>query len=275
MEAGAARGPVAGQERVQHVERPGIDDGAPEAGATTPKTEYPFETAAILDGVDLQNAGGESCGGNLAQAFAKSCNSVFAPLGAKVGSARLVAAAEKFGFNRPTPGISGAALSTIPAADQINGPLNIGATAIGQGEVMASTLVMTTVAAAIANGGFRAQPTLVPVTKPTGWQATTRRVAAQVTKMMLAVVQYGTGDTAAIPGVQVAGKTGTAELVDTTAPGVEAGNPANTDAWFVAFAPANRPRVAVGVELDGAGHGGETAAPAAREAMIAALKATR
>jgi cell division protein FtsI/penicillin-binding protein 2 len=93
--------------------------------------------------------------------------------------------------------------------------------------------------------------------------------------MMLAVVQYGTGDSAAIPGVQVAGKTGTAELVDTTAPGVEAGNPANTDAWFVAFAPANRPRVAVGVELDGAGHGGETAAPAAREAMIAALKATR
>src|SRR3954447_498334 len=66
-----------------------------------PSTSFPIETHAVIDGVDLQNASGESCGGSFANSFAESCNSVFAPLGVKLGGKRLAAAAEKFGFNEP------------------------------------------------------------------------------------------------------------------------------------------------------------------------------
>ena len=88
--------------------------------------------------------------------------------------------------------------------------------------------------------------------------------------MMLAVVAFGTGTAAAIPGVQVAGKTGTAELANTS-------NSTNatteTDAWFVGYAPAGRPRVVACALFPAAGFGGATAAPAVREALIAALEA--
>ena len=86
--------------------------------------------------------------------------------------------------------------------------------------------------------------------------------------MMLEVVRSGTGTSAALPGVEVAGKTGTAELVPTAD---AASDPSNTDAWFVAFAPASSPRVAVGVMLVGAGAGGAAAAPVAREVLGSAL----
>jgi cell division protein FtsI/penicillin-binding protein 2 len=98
---------------------------------------------------------------------------------------------------------------------------------------------------------------------------------------MVDVVGYGTGTAAAIPGVKVAGKTGTAELEDTRGPkakeqaqqqGINGDAPAsNTDAWFAAFAPAERPRIVVGVMFVRAGAGGSTAAPAARVVLAAAL----
>ena len=68
-------------------------------GIATPSTSFPVRTSATLSGVQLRNAGGESCGGSLTQAFIDSCNSVFAPLGAKLGATRLVRMAEAFGFN--------------------------------------------------------------------------------------------------------------------------------------------------------------------------------
>ena len=86
--------------------------------------------------------------------------------------------------------------------------------------------------------------------------------------MMVGVVRGGTGGAAGLPGVEVAGKTGTAELRPTAGGPPD---PSNTDAWFVAFAPASRPRVAVAVMLVGAGQGGVTAAPLAREVLAAAL----
>jgi penicillin-binding protein A len=95
-----------------------------------------------------------------------------------------------------------------------------------------------------------------------------RRVAGIVRDMMLGVVRGGTGGAAAIPGVEVAGKTGTAELRPTNGGPAD---PKNTDAWFVAFAPASRPTVAVAVMLVGAGQGGATAAPIARTVLSAAL----
>src|SRR5204862_215427 len=79
----------------------------------------PVETHAVIDGVNLQNANGESCGGTFAEAFAQSCNSVFAPLGVKLGAKRLVATAERFGFNE-TPSVPGEAPSTLPPAPAID-----------------------------------------------------------------------------------------------------------------------------------------------------------
>ena len=94
------------------------------------------------------------------------------------------------------------------------------------------------------------------------------KVAGQVRDMMIAVVQYGTGKAAAIPGVTVAGKTGTAELVSTAD---IAQDPNNTTAWFVCFAPASNPKVAVAVMLPNAGQGGASAAPIAKKVLQAAL----
>ncbi len=89
--------------------------GALEAGTVRRNESFPVETAATLEGVELENAHGESCGGSLINSFAHSCNSVFAPMGAELGAEQLVAAAERFGFNED-PGLIGAARSTIPAA---------------------------------------------------------------------------------------------------------------------------------------------------------------
>jgi cell division protein FtsI/penicillin-binding protein 2 len=106
-------------------------------------------------------------------------------------------------------------------------------------------------------------------------------VAALMEKMMLAVVSYGTGTSAQIPGVKVAGKTGTAELRSTVSEDPVPDDPSqpppeedltDTDAWFTAFAPLRNPKVAVCVLLVGQGAGGATAAPAAKTVIEAALK---
>ncbi len=131
------------------------------AGIANRHTVYPYATYSTLDGVRLNNANGEECGGTLELAFAVSCNSVFAPLGVKLGAARLVSTAERFGFNQQPP-IPGAAKSTLPPASDIQGELDVGSTAIGQGQVLASALEMVTVAATIADGGSRPQPTFTP-----------------------------------------------------------------------------------------------------------------
>jgi penicillin-binding protein A len=262
--------------------------GALEAGITSPSRQYPVQTKATLEGVDVENANGEACGGTLLESFAESCNSVFAPLGASLGARRLVSVAERFGFNHD-PGIPGAATSTIPDASEIGDALAVGSSAIGQGRVQATALQMATVAATIGRRGRRPRPTVdfnaAAESAPTV-RATRARTARTVERLMLAVVRGGTGTAAALPGVAVAGKTGTAELKTTTrctpdpadpqaCPPQPPDDPTDTDAWFAAYAPAGkgRPRIAVGVLLVASGAGGTTAAPAAREVLVAGLKA--
>jgi cell division protein FtsI/penicillin-binding protein 2 len=269
-------------------------------------TVFPYATSATLDGVTLENANGEDCGGTLALAFAVSCNSVFAPLGVKVGAQRLVGTAERLGFNHE-PGVAGAVESTLPPATQIQGELELGSTAIGQGKVLASPLEMVTVASTVADGGLRPTPTFQASSAAPRQRAMSPATARTVRRLMIGVVREGTGTSAAIPGVTVAGKTGTAELgiprcagkgekgsgetsgSESTATESGAGesaeskqstedcstgptDPQNTDAWFAAFAPALSPRIAVGVLLVKDGAGGETAAPVARQVIEAALK---
>ncbi len=169
--------------------------------------EFPVETAATIDGVELANANGESCGGDFANSFAHSCNSVFAPLGVDVGAERLVAEAEQFGWNED-PGIPGALPSTIPAADKIVSPLEVGSTAIGQFQTLATTLQMASVAQTIANGGVRVKPTLFPRLRhaEAACRAVPADVAKTVQKLMVGVVEYGTGTLAQVDGVAVAGQ---------------------------------------------------------------------
>jgi len=250
--------------------------GVLEAHLANAHTTFPVTDAALLSGVKLENANGEYCGGTLVNAFAHSCNSVFAPLGARLGARRLVEVAQRFGFNAAPP-IPGAATSTLPPADQIGDDLAVGSSAIGQGLVQATTLQMTDVAAAIAMQGRRPIPTLRVGVPPRFVRATRPRVARAVARMMRAVVAYGTGTAAAIPGADVAGKTGTAELASTVPPDGQTDQQAardvpDTDAWFVAFAPAWRPRIAVGALFPEAGAGGDVAAPAVRGVLAAALQ---
>jgi peptidoglycan glycosyltransferase len=271
--------------------------GVLEAKIATAHSVFPYATFATLDGVKLSNANGEECGGTLELAFAVSCNSVFTPLGVKLGAGRLVATAERFGFNK-APGIPGASESTLPPASQIQGELDLGSTAIGQGQVLATPLEMATVAATIADGGRRPQPTFLQGRPAPRVSVTSDSVAHTMRRLMIGVVREGTGTSAAIPGVTVAGKTGTAELrssaelksscastasasesSSTTSPppgkegcqGSES-EAANTDAWFAAFAPALDPRIVVCVMLVKDGAGGTTAAPVAREVLEAALQ---
>lgn len=229
------------------------------------------QTTAKLPNDDHQpcGPGGKA---SVLEALQKSCNTSFGWLGLQVGADALRAQAAKFGFGdslsvpmRVTP-------SRVP--DQLNAPQTAQA-AIGQYDVRVTPLQMAMVSAAIANKGIVMKPYLVKdvrsaeldvidQTSPEQLsQAVTPDVAAQLTRMMQAVVQSGTGTAAQIPGVTVAGKTGTAQHGTGLAP----------HAWFTAFAPAEAPKIAVAVVVEDGGHagneafGGKVAAPIARQVI--------
>ncbi|HWI22259.1 MAG TPA: penicillin-binding transpeptidase domain-containing protein [Baekduia sp.] len=280
-----------------------------QAKVAKPSDSFPEVASVQLSGVEFQNADQEVCGGTLTRAFAKSCNSVFGPLGAEVGGKRLVEMADRFGFDAK-PDILGAATSVMPSEGQLGDDLAVGSAAIGQNTVQATSLQMALVAATIALDGRRPRLTLdnaavngraptTPVVSP--------KVAAEIERMMLATVRTGTGSNAAIDGVKVAGKTGTAELketqiecdpdkppVDDTATTTTTTNTTattttpsatenpedrpcpkptakDTTAWFTAYAPAGNPEIAVAVVLPASGQGRDTAAPAAKTVIEAAL----
>jgi Penicillin binding protein transpeptidase domain/NTF2-like N-terminal transpeptidase domain/Penicillin-binding Protein dimerisation domain len=240
----------------------------------------------ITDGVNvggrfISNANGELCGGTFREAFAESCNADFAPLGPKIGNDDLVETAERFGFNSPptlyAPRIVAEVEppeSTIPV--EIGEEIDLGVTAIGQGEVLATPLQMATVSQTIANDGVR-EPTSIVANQKLRPEAEAERVmseeiADQLTELMVGVVTGGTGYAAAVPEAQVAGKTGTAELGPKPGSEDEEEPEQIKDAWFTAFAPAEKPRLAVGVLLiEAEAAGGEVAAPIAGAVLSAGL----
>jgi peptidoglycan glycosyltransferase len=248
-------------------------------GVVSLDDEFEIASGANVGGRFIENANGELCGGTFRQAFAESCNADFAPLGPKIGNDGLVEMAEGFGFNSPptlyAPKILAQvepAESTIPT--EIGEELDLGVSAIGQGEVLATPLEMASVAQTIGNGGVREPTSIVansklrPHAKPV--RVISKEIADELTELMIGVVTDGTGTAGAIPEAQVAGKTGTAELGPR--PGEEESEhpQQRKDAWFAAFAPAEKAKLAVGVLLvEAEAAGGEVAAPAAAEVLSA------
>jgi penicillin-binding protein A len=224
---------------------------------------------------------GQPCGPGgkttLTHALEISCNSAFGWLGMDLGADTLRAQAAKFGFGD---------VLRVPmrvTASQVPADLNAAQTAqsaIGQYEVKVTPLQMAMVSAAIANKGIVMKPYLVKDIRNSSLdvidqsqpeqlsQAISPDVAAALNRMMVTVVKTGTGTASQIPGIEVAGKTGTAQNVPGGAP----------HAWFTAFAPANDPKIAVAVVVEHGGDagneafGGKVAAPIARQVIEAVLK---
>ncbi len=252
-----------------------------EAGKVSLDDEFEISDGVNVGGRFLNNANGELCGGSFRQAFAESCNAVFAPLGPAVGNDKLVETAERFGFNSPpslyAPRIVREVEPEEPSIPtEIGEEIDLGVSAIGQGEVLATPLEMANVAQTVGNDGLR-MPTSIVANRKLRPQAEPVRVmspkiAGELTELMVGVVNEGTGTAADLSGFQVAGKTGTAELGPK--PGEEESeNPVQIkDAWFAAFAPAEKAKLAVGVLLiEAEAAGGEVAAPIAAEVLEAGL----
>ena len=251
------------------------------SGRFTPQSPVPggFSLDLPLTSADIQNSSGGSCGADrisLTEALRVSCNVSFGWLGLRLGDDALREQAEGFGFGDDYLDALPLAASRFPAeADEPQSALS----AIGQYDVAATPLQMAMVAAGIANDGTVMQPYLVDEERSPDFdvlsktepeelhQAVSPEVADQLTQMMVEVVENGTGTTAQIAGVDVAGKTGTAQ----SAPGRP------PYAWFVAFAPAEDPQVAVAVLVEDANiasseiSGGAIAGPIAKAVMAAVI----
>ena len=245
-----------------------------------PDTEIDAPDVLTLPGTNtqLENFGGSSCDPDerqpLIEALTISCNTAFALLGIEVGEEAVRETAERFGLDGEKRSIP---LEVVPSG--IGDPENeaqLGVTSIGQQDVVVTPLQAAMIAAAVANDGDLMQPYMVDQVRAPDLsvidrtepevlsEATSEDVAADLTEMMVSVVANGSGRAAQLPGMQVAGKTGTAE---------NAGPDHN---WFVGFAPADDPRIAVAVFVaNGGGTGGDVSAPIARDVMAAYLERGR
>jgi peptidoglycan glycosyltransferase len=256
-----------------------------DAGVVELDDEFPVESSNSLIGREISNAHDELCGGTFVRSFADSCNTVFAPLGVEVGIDKMVETAEAFGFNsEPSLAAPEALAALAPPAStlgEIDSDVALGESSIGQGQVLASPLEMASVAQTIANDGVRLPTSIVktrdlrPTDEPV--EVTSPEVAQKVEQLMLEVVHSGTGTAAQIPGIEVAGKTGTAELGPA---GLEPGQvleegedpPQEENAWFASYAPADKPELAIAVLLVSTpGGGGTVAAPIARDIYTSVL----
>lgn len=241
----------------------------------------PAQLDLPLTSTTLPTETGQPCGPGdkttLVHALEISCNTSFGALGLQLGGEKLRAQAAKFGFGDSLQVPMRVATSSVPA--ELNAPQAAQAS-IGQYDVRATPLQMAMVAAGIGNGGSVMTPYLIQSVRSANLdiiqsapdpvelsQAVSEQTASTLTKMMVSVVNNGSGVRAQIPGVEVAGKTGTAQH-DLKKP---------PHAWFISFAPATDPKVAVAVVVEDGGvsgsevGGGRVAAPIARAVMEAVL----
>lgn len=237
-----------------------------------------------VSGVPLANSGGQDFGPiTLTDALTNSVNTVFAQVGERVGRGTLVNYMERFGFGQDPPLDYPDEQMLASGVRNSRGKLvsegfDAGRVAIGQGgnegQIQVSPLQMAMVAGAVGNGGVLMQPRLTEKVvakdgrlkddvKPAEQaRVMSREAAGQLTQMMGNVVEEGTGTAAALSGIRAGGKTGTAEVDNATA----------NQAWFIGFAPLDKPRMAVAVTIERTqGQGGTEAAPLAKQVLEALL----
>lgn len=238
-------------------------------------TDRTFDDDGVFkkDNFSVYNYGNEKYGKlTLKKAFEVSSNDVFCSIGYELGSAKVKSAAEAFGIDKNIE--TDVSVSTSKIGYKNMSDLDAALVSIGQGSLSMTPLHVAMIGAAVANNGKMMKPylvdsiateggTVIGSTKPSIWASPmSAECAAYISELMVGVVKEGTGSNAAISGITVAGKTGTAE-----------NETKNDHAWFVGFAPAENPKIAVAVilEYDG-GAGGKNAAPIARDIMKKYLK---
>jgi penicillin-binding protein A len=258
-----------------------------DSGKVTPESVIDGSSPREISGVPLANSGGENFGSiSLTDALTNSVNTVFAQVGEEVGRETLVEYMRRYGFYSD-PQLDYPDNQMIASGilngkgDYVTDGFDVGRVAIGQGglegEIRASPMQMAEVAAAIANGGRLMKPRLTDrVVRQDGRvkeriqpdlqsEVMKPETAKQLTEMMSRVVEEGTGTAAALAGIRVAGKTGTAEV------GV---NREFTQPWFICFAPVDDPQLAVAVTLErqpAGSQGGTVAAPIAKSVLESML----
>jgi peptidoglycan glycosyltransferase len=249
-----------------------------DTGEYTPDSQIDGRNNKPISGVPLSNFGGANFGSvSLTDSLTNSVNTVFGEIGEKLGNDTMFEYMERFGFNRRPPldyPRDQLFASGVYDGDELLGPgdnIDIGRVAIGQERLRVTPLQMAMVAAGVANGGRLMRPHFMDrivgpdgrVKDEFGSQEMSRVMssdaAADLTEMMRNVVEVGSGTAAQLEGIDVAGKTGTAEAAG-----------GFNNAWFIAFAPADDPEVAVAVVVEKTQQsqtGGEVAAPLAAQVM--------
>ncbi len=255
-----------------------------DAGKYSPDSIVSGKSPKTIGGVPLTNFGGEDFGPlTLTQALTNSVNTVFGEVGEHVGKDTMYRYMKRFGFDTEPPidyphdqiTASGVFGKRGKILDQ-NDAVDIGRVAIGQERLQVTPLQMAMVAAAIANRGTLMRPRLTERVVAADGRVKRRvrpskkaevmkpETAAKVGQMMSKVVEEGSGTAAALEGIQVAGKTGTAEVL-----GGQFNQP-----WFIAFAPLSDPKMAIAVTLERrppSETGGEAAAPIAKRVLEALI----
>ena len=258
-----------------------------DSGLYTPDSTVSGTSPIIVSGVPLKNFSDEQFGSiTLTTALTHSVNTVWAQVAVKLGHGRMADYMNRFGFDADPPldypdaqmfasGVFDVAKQKlIPTRSR---RVDIGRVGIGQERLRVTPLQMATVAATVANGGVRMKPritsrivdqdgrTVTRIRPERAQRVMSARSAEQLTQMMSNVVREGTGTAAALQGIEVAGKTGTAEL--NIAKGID-------QPWFIGFAPRSKPKIAIAVTLENivGGQGGIVAAPIAKRVMEELLR---